>query len=261
MPSSQVPGDAAVVLVTLVVSAFYLFIGYRLAQRKVSEGSRLAGTQLAMWWGGLGADLAMGAIELACALGGVLTFSLAMTLYLVTIIVIVASLWGVTGFLVYVYTGRYHLPEIGAIYIGFYVTYLYWFFAQSPTAVAIESGSAVWRYSGSSNLPLELVLVVLLLGPEIVAAILYLSLRRRTRDSAQRYRITLVGGGILLWFGIDLFLPATTIPWLIFRTLLLVLPALMSLAAYYPPEWARRKYGVTAIETQPSDLAEGVTSS
>ncbi len=83
--------------------------------------------------------------------------------------------------------------------------------------------------------PLEAVLLVVLLGPEVLGAILYLSLRLRTRDSAQRYRIALVGGGILLWFALDLFLPATTIPWLIARTILLVIPGTMSLVAFYPP--------------------------
>jgi hypothetical protein len=243
------------------VAAFYLFIGWRLSQRKVSTHSRLAANQLAMWWGGLGADLAIGAIELMAALGGGLSFALAMTLYLMTIIVITAALWGLTGFLVYVYTGRYHLLEVSAIYVAFYLFYLYWFFAESPTTIVIEAGSAVWRYAGSSNLPLELLLVILLLGPEIVAAILYLSLRRRTDDTAQKYRITLVGGGILLWFALDIFLPGGTIPWLTLRSVLLIIPAMMSFLAYYPPEWARRRYGATAIETESTDAADGAVGS
>jgi hypothetical protein len=199
-------------------------------------------------------------VGLSCALGGVLTYPLAMTLFLVSIVIIVASLWGLTGFLVYVYTGQYHLIEVSAIYIGFYVAYLFYFFSQTPTGVVIEAGSTVWRYAGTPNVLLELILVLLLLVPEIVAAILYLSLRRKTDDTGQKYRITLVGGGILLWFALELFVPATTIPWVVFRTLLLVLPALMSLAAYYPPSWARRRYGVTAIETIPADLREGAPS-
>jgi hypothetical protein len=249
-----------VAAVSLVVAAFYLLVGARLSSRKVSPTSRLATNQLAMWWGGLGADLTVSSVVLLVALGGGLSFATAMTLYLVTIIVIVAALWGLTGFLVYVYTGRYHLLEVSAIYISFYVLYLYWFFAEGPTQMVIEAGSTVWRFSGSANLPIELVLVILLVGPEIVAAILYLSLRRKTKDSAQKYRITLVGGGILLWFGIDLFLPGDTIPWLIFRTFVAVIPALMSLAAYFPPEWARRRYGATAIELQSSDAPEVATS-
>jgi hypothetical protein len=253
VPSSQVPGVAAIVAVTGVVAAFYLVIGYRLSQRRVSPGSRLATGQLAMWWGGLGADLAVGAAELVVALAGGLTFATAMSFYLVTIIVIVAALWGLTGFLVYVYTGHYHLVWVCTIYIAFYVTFLFWFFSESPYAIAIEAGSVVWQYSGTPNLVVELVLVLLLLVPEIAAAGLYLSLLRRTRDPAPRYRIALVGGGILLWFGIDILLPGSTVPWVIVRTGLLVIPALMSFSAYYPPAWARRRYGVTAIETEDTE--------
>jgi hypothetical protein len=138
------------------------------------------------------------------------------------------------------------------------VLLLFWFFSEGPYQVAVEAGSAIWRYNGAVNLPIEVVLVLLLLVPEILGAILYLSLLRRTRDTAQRYRITLVGGGILLWFALDLFIPATTIGWVIFRSLLTVGPALMSLAAYYPPEWARRRYGVSAIEIEgPEGAATG----
>jgi hypothetical protein len=255
-----VPGTAAVAVVTLAVAAIYLFIGYRLSQRRTSKDSRLAASQLAMWWGGLGADLAIGAVELSFALGGVLSFSVAMTLYMVTLIVVIAALWGLTGFLVFVYTGRYHLIEVSALYVAFYIAILFWFFSESPYAIAVEAASTVWRTSTTGNIGVAIVLVLLLLGPEVVAAILYLSLLRRTRDSAQRYRIALVGGGILAWFGLDILIPGTTIPWVIFRTLLLAIPALMSLIAYYPPAWARRRYGVTTLETEPAAAAEGATN-
>jgi hypothetical protein len=245
-----------VAVVTLIVAGFYLLIGVRLSERKVSPHHRLAANQLAMWWGGLGADLAVSGVLLFVALGGGLSFATAVTLYLVTIIVVISALWGVTGFLVYVYTGRYHLLEVSAIYVAFYVIYLYWFFATGPYQMVIKSGSTVWRYSATANLPLEAVLVVLLIGPEIVAAVLYLSLWRRTDDAAQRYRIALVGGGILLWFAIDVFIPGDTIMWLIAKTSVEVVPALMSLAAYFPPEWARRRYGVTAIEIQAPEAPE-----
>jgi hypothetical protein len=259
IPGDQTAGAAAVVLVSLAVSAVYLYVGYRLAERRTSAGSRLASFQFAVWWGGLGVSVGIGGIELLLAIAGALPFALAMTFYLVSILVDCIFLWGLTGFLTYVYTGRYHLVEVGLIYIVLYVTILYWFFSRAPYAVAFEAAQPVWRYTNTGGpVLLELVLVLVLLAPEIVGAILYLSLRRKTQDSAQRYRITLVGGGILIWFGLDLFIPATTIPWVIFRTVLLVIPGLMSLFAFFPPVWARRKYGATAFETALADGREAV---
>ncbi|MGA8303046.1 MAG: hypothetical protein WA691_08925 [Thermoplasmata archaeon] len=236
------------------MAAVYLYVGYRIADRRVSPTSRLASIQFALWWGGLGASVGLGGIELLLALSGAFPYALAMTTELVGVIVDCTFLWGLTGFLTYVYTGRYHLFEVSLLYIGFYIAYLYWFFAQSPTVEVFVAAQPMWHYAASPNVPLELILVIVLVGPELVGAILYLSLRFRTRDTAQRYRIGLVGGGILLWFAVDLFIPATSIPLLIARTLFLVIPGLMSLIAFYPPEWARRKYGVTSFDTH---LVEG----
>lgn len=253
IPTSQVPAAVAAVVVTFGVAAVYLFIGMRLAARPVSPPSRLASVQFALWWGGLGASVGLGGLELLLAVSGLLPFAAAMTIYLLTILVDCTFLWGLVGFLTYVYTGKYHLVEVSTLYAGFYIAFLYWFFAQSPTGVVFEAAQPVWRYGAPANIPLALVLVVLLIGPEIVGAILYLSLRMRTKDPAQRYRILFVGGGILLWFGLDIFIPATTIGWLLARSILLVIPGAMSLIAYFPPEWARRRYGVTPM---PIDLAE-----
>ncbi|MGI0129639.1 MAG: hypothetical protein ACREEC_05760, partial [Thermoplasmata archaeon] len=75
----------------------------------------------------------------------------------------------------------------------------------------------------------------------------YLSLLRRARDSATRYRILLVGSGILLWFALDVVFPATNNALVLAKAVVQVVPGLMSYAAFFPPQWARRKYGVTAL--------------
>jgi hypothetical protein len=251
----------ALVVTTLGVAAVYLYVGYRLAERRTSPASRLASIQFALWWGGLGASVGLGGIELLLAVGNALSFPLAMTIQMVSLLVDCTFLWGLTGFLLYVYTGRYHLIEVSMVYIGFYIAYLYWFFAQVPYAIVFRMANPTWQFHVGENFPLTLVLVIVLIGPELVGAILYLSLRFRTRDAAQRYRITLVGGGILLWFALDLFIPGSTIPWLIAKTLLQVIPGILSLTAFYPPGWARRRYGVTSFETSLGERREAVARS
>jgi hypothetical protein len=258
IPTSDLPAAAAVFVVSVGVAAVYLYVGYRIADRPVAARSRLASYQLALWWAGLGASVAIGGVEIVLAALNLLPFALVLTLYLVGVVVDCVFLWGLVGFLTYVYTGRYHLGEVSLLYAGFYVAYLYWFFSQSPFAVKFLALQPVFQYAtpNAVNIPLELVLVVVLIGPELVGAVLYLSLVRRTRDSAQRYRIALVGGGILLWFGLDVILPATTPAWLLARTVLEVVPGVMSLIAFYPPEWARRRYGATTARSLDFDARE-----
>lgn len=247
VPSSELPAAAAIAVVSFGVAAVYVFVGFRLYLRTVAPTARLASSQLALWWAGLGITTALGGVELALAAAGALTYPAALTLYLLVVVVDCSFLWGLVGFLIYVYTGRYHLLPLSVFYAWFYVTVLYYFFSQQPYAVTIVAGQAVFQYAVLPIPALEAVLLVGLLGPEIAGAILYLSLLRRTSNPAQRYRIVLVGGGILLWFLLDVLVPDSTATWTIVRGILQVVPGLMSLIAFYPPEWARRRYGVTAM--------------
>jgi hypothetical protein len=258
VPASALPAAAALVVVSLGVAAVYLFVGFRLYQRPVAASARLASAQLSVWWSGLGATTALGGVELALAAVGALPYPLALTCYLLTILLDCALLWGLVGFLIYVYTGQYRLVWLTAFYAWFYGTVLYYIFNQQPFSVAIVAGQATIQYLAKPIPAIEAVIIVGLFGPEIVGAILYLSLLRRTRDPPQRYRITLVGGGIMLWLLLDLFVPTPTVTWSIVRGVLQVVPGVMSLIAFYPPEWARRRYGVTAMAGPDSPTPEGV---
>ncbi len=145
IPASQTAAAVVAAATTLGVAVVYLLIGYRIADRQVSRPARLASFQFALWWGGLGASLGIGGIELLLAVTGELPYALAMTLYLVTVLVDCIFLWGLVGFLTYVYTGRYHVLEVSLLYVGFYIAYLYWFFAQNPYAVVFEAAQPVWQ--------------------------------------------------------------------------------------------------------------------
>lgn len=256
IPPSQIPLAVAGAIIAFGVAAVYLYVGYRLYRRPVSAGSRLASAQFSLWWAGLGVGVAVGGVELALAAANALPFSMALTLYMVVVLVDCAFLWGLVGFLLYVYSGRYHVVALSVFYAAFYVSVLYYFFSQGPTGLILSAGQPTIVYSNAPIAVLEGPLVVGLVGPEIVGAILYLSLLRRTKDPAQRYRIWLVGGGILLWFGLDVFFPGSTTGWLLARGVAQVIPGLMSLIAFYPPEWARRRYGVTPMTAHDVEARE-----
>jgi hypothetical protein len=244
IPPPALPDAAATVVVSFGVAAVFLYVGYRIAQRPVSPAARLASYQLAFWWAGVGVSVALSGIELLLAALNAFPFALALTTYLVQILLDCAFLWALVGFLLYVYTGKYRLAPLTAFYLWFYVTVLYYFFSQDPYAIHFVADQAIFLYSGTTVPALELAVILGLLGPELIGAVLYLSLLRRTRVPAQRYRITLVGGGILLWLALDLFVPVSTPAWLLARTILQLIPGFMSLIAFDPPEWARRRYRI-----------------
>jgi hypothetical protein len=254
VPPNEVAITAATVAVSLVVASIYLYVGKRLFDRVVSAGARLASVQLALFWGGLGATILLGAFEAALALGNQFPLPVALTLLVVLDVVAVVALWGLVGFLTYVYTGNYHLPEWGVVYAAFFVMAIYFTFAQSPYGVGFASGAPVVLYSVPPIRWLELLVVVILVGPELVGAILYLSLLRRTQIREQRSRIWLVGGAILLWMGLDVVVPSTSGGWLLLRSLLEIVPGLMTLIAFYPPGWAQRRFGLTTSARRATPL-------
>jgi hypothetical protein len=228
-------------LVSIFAAGAYGYVAIRLYQRAVSPGSKLALAQFSLWWGGLGASSAFGALEALLAFGGLLTLPLAIAFSLFVVLIDVIFLWGLTGFLTYVYTGRYYLVPLSAFYALFYFAALYYEILGAPYAVAVQAGSPTLLAHTVHN-PVLIGFVLLgLLVPEIAAAILYLTLLRRTHDPAQRYRIVLVGSSILLWFGILAFVPSTTVGWTLTKGVLEVVPALLSLIAYQPPAGIRRR--------------------
>jgi hypothetical protein len=228
----------------------YSYVGIRLYQRPVSPISRLAVAQFSTWWLGLGASTALAALEALLAFAGVLTLPAAVTIELLVVLVDVALLWGLVGFLVYVYTGRYHLAELTSFYAVFYAAVLYYEILSAPYAVTVVAGVPTLSISAVSNPILVGFVIIGLIVPEVAGAIFYLSLLRRTRDRIQRYRVALVGSSIFLWFAISVFVPTSTGAWNVTKDLLQVVPALLTLIAYFPPEWIRRRMRWTASATE-----------
>lgn len=256
VPAADAPLAAATVVVVGAVAAVYLYIGYRLSQRQVHPDARLASLQLALWWGGVGVMVALGGLELAFAVANALPLALATTFYSITVLVDCALLWGLVGFLVFVYTGKYHLVELTALYGAFYVLVVYAVAVESPTGVGFTAGMPAIVYAHTLPSWLIAPLILILVFPEFIGAVLYLTLYRRTTDRDRRFRILMVGGGILLWFLIDLIFPDTTAALALTRSVIQVIPGLMSLLAYFPPESLRRRFRLAEPAAGREDAAD-----
>lgn len=235
-------------LTSLLGSSVYAYVGRRLAARPVPVEARFARTQFSVWWYGLAASgIVTGLAALVAAEGG-LTLPLALTDYFVMLVVDVALLWGLVGYLTYVYTGRYHLLEISGFYALFYVGLLYFVFVQVPTSASIEAGAVIIHYQYGPPPLLAAFVVLALLLPEFIGTFLYLSLYRRTGDPTRRFRILLVGASLVLWFSTALFVPSTAPFWGVVKGGIETLAALLSLAAYWPPRSWQVRFGVQDLD-------------
>jgi hypothetical protein len=251
----------ATALASWAIAVVYGVVGYRLYLRPVSDEAQFARAQFSIWWYGLGISAAMTGLESVLAAGGVLSLAEAVTVSLITVLIDCVFLWAIVDFMVYLYTGRYYLLPIAGFYGLFYFAALYYTVLEHPYGLVVRAGVPTLLIMPVNHL-LEAVVVVGLVFPEFIAAFLYLSLLRRTEDRSQRFRITVVGVSILLWFGITFFFPASTAAENLLRGFLQLIPALLTLGAYLPPAWVRRRFRISGIEgPAPAEIAAAPSAS
>jgi hypothetical protein len=229
------------------VAFVYSFVAFRLYRRAVSSEARLASTEFSIFWYALGLSSALTAIDAGLAAAGDLSLSVAITVSLLGVLVDCVFLWAIVGYLVYVYTGRYHFALVAGSYGLFYVVAMYYVVLEHPYALVIRAGVPTLMNSPVNVPALTAVVLVGLLFPEYIGAILYLSLLRRTQDRTQRFRITVVGSSILAWFSLTFFYPTSTTAETFERAFLMLIPAALVLVAYLPPEWMRTRFRITGV--------------
>lgn len=246
-------------LVDFVAVAIYAFLGWRFSQRQVSAENRLPMIQFSLFWFGLALVTFIGAIESAAAAYATPALSLVVSLYYLEILALCATLWGLIGYLVHLYSGRAYLGPLTVMYGLLYVLLVYFVTASSPDGVTVTLGAVGLRYATLVGGPILAVLVLILIVPEFLCAFLYFTLFFRTDDPTSRYRIALVSWGLLAFFGLDVVnlaarLGGSTLA-VGLGAALGLLPVLVILAAYYPPRAVRERYGVKGFDTVVSPQA------
>jgi hypothetical protein len=235
----------------LAATPAYWYVGTRLYERPVPARARLPSAQFSILWWGLGLTGAITGVGSLVASVGALTYALGFTLYLLMVIGDCVLLWGMVGYLLYIYTGRYHLVGLTAGYAAFYVIVLYWVNASGPIGVSFATGSLAIQYSHMVGGLILLLVIVGLIFPEFIAAVLYLSLLPRTHDRTLRFRIAMVSAAVFLFFAVAFFTPAGDVAALV-RAVLDVGSAGLALFAYFPPEALQRWLGVAAVPPERS---------
>lgn len=245
----------------LVVGGLYAFVGSRVARRHVPEDGRLAHRMFTLWWFALAANSLLGALTIGLYLADALhpTYHLAATQ--LGLLAVITALLGLLHYMVHIYTGstRWFRPIL-VFYALFYLAILAFVASswQPPTGFTDDG----WRVQAlpqqeTDPSPVAVVLLLLLLGPQIAAAVAFLRLAPRLDDPTPRYRVKMVGGAILVWFGVSLagsltgmltdLDPAGDDAWQVLSRAVGLGAVLAILAAYRPPRWVQRRYGVRPV--------------
>ena len=240
-------------LFLVVIASVYWQVGRVTFRRKVDGDGQLASKLFGVWWYALAGIQAVSAVTRALAYADVLDVTLYVTITYVLVLGICTAFWGLVYYLSFLLTGdRRVLMPLTAFYIAYYAFLLYYLTLRDPVDIAVTAWNVKIVYAREiAGAPRALV-VLLLIVPPLAGAIGYTRLYFKVRDPTQRYRIGLVSVTLVSWFAILLVawaVEAGEHPWwqLVSRSMGLV-SALLVYAAYRPPGWIRKRWGVAAVE-------------
>jgi hypothetical protein len=235
-------------------TAVYLFLGYRLALRPVTPGLRLPAYQFSLFWIGLGAATLCGAILSGVAVYTLVPVYLAIFMLHTEILLICFALWGLLGYLTFLYTGKGYLWFWSVFYGALFIALGLLITADHGTSVVVTNGTVSVSFAYAVAGPLLDLLLVALIVPEFVGALLYFTLAFRTSNRTVRFRVTLVSWSLILWLGLTSLVAEVGAGGLAVHLALQLIGALAAVAillAYYPPRWLRVRLRVTGVEVTP----------
>lgn len=249
MTTATLLANAVLALASALV---YGLVGRVVSRRPVPETEKAATRAFGLWWSGLAGISVYSAITTGWAAMTPPDLNLFVTFLLAALLVLCVALWGLAYYLAYVFSGRtsWRMP-LAAFYGAFFVWLVYLVQVANPTSVTAGPWSVTVAYEHPvAGAPLSRVLVLLLLLPLLVGAAAYLVLGFRAKGAMIRYRVRLVAGSLLAWFGSSLVANFAGInqtawwPW-ISRGISLA-ASLVILAAYQPPQWVRARLETAA---------------
>jgi len=234
----------------MVASALFAYVGYRLGKRVVTtpEG-KAAFTCFRIWWYGIALTTAVAALRTGLYMAGQLQPWMYVATSQFTVVVVCISLWALLCNLLYLYTGSLRAwPALAGLYLAvmaLFVSLVSWM--GRPLSIGDDGWSLVpvtQRILPAWGLVIAL---LVLIGPQLAAALAYLRLLRHAPNRTTRYRIRMVAGSLILWFGsaiIASILQLGGAAGELVTRLAGILAALLVLFAYDPPEPVRRRLGV-----------------
>lgn len=239
---------------SLAASLLFLHVGNVLRRRRVSPEAGLANRMFVLWWMCLGGLGIFGAIQNLAYLAGALPIWLYQATTVAVLAVLFLGLWGLQFYLVYLYTGsRRSFAPLGVFYgLIYFATLALVSYIGTPEAIVDDGWSLRAEPEVEFGVLFSLSFVLLIVGPQVAAAVAYARLYRRADDRTQRYRIAMVTTAILVWFGSSIIATLLDISeatsWRLASRVIGILAALAILFAYRPPQSWQTRYQLDSVE-------------
>jgi hypothetical protein len=189
-------------ILSVVSAAGFILVGRTIQKRDVSQRMRVGQDAFVVWWYALAFTTILGAV------GNLLNLSFGpfLLMTVLALFVLCVGLCGLLFYLVFLFTERRSLlmPMIIG-YAGFFVFLLWFILSGHPDGLERTAWGTTLHYADPIDSgPAFVAAIILLLGPQVTAAIGYLSLYWKVDDPLLRRRILLVSLSILAWFGSSL---------------------------------------------------------
>ncbi len=238
----------------VAAAVLYAYVGHRLGQREVSPEASLASHAFSAWWYGLALTSAISAVTTIAITAGTRNVDLLVALGYLSLLAVCVALWGLLYYLIFVFTGRRKawIP-LAIFYVLYYILLLYWLASLNPIGVDVQEWTAEIDYETEvEDSPMLMLILALLLLPQIIGALAYFTLFFRLTDPTQRYRVALVSWSIIVWFSSSYLASIAGLSeydwWQLVSRFIGLTAALTILAAYVPPKWVRKRFGIEAVE-------------
>ena len=235
----------------LAIALLYVRVAVLMHRRPTTRPEAAAALRsFVVWWAGLAVVTVIGSLRGTLAAFDVLGRAPHAFLTYLSVPALVAALWGLVDYLVFIYAGtqrwraliRYGHAAIAVFFLGLLV----W---MHPIAVTSTDWTATMTYEHELPGPARVLALILILAPVLAASVAYFALGFRVEDLRSRVRILLVSSAFILWFGLAAL--ASAVGWsawywwpLVSRGIALG-ATLLILLAYHSPrrltEWVERR--------------------
>lgn len=237
-------------VLALSAGGVYLYVARRLPAPTEPPGSRRAMRMFSLWWYALALNITLVGLTYFVGASGALTLEVQFASSHLQRLLLAVSMVGIMQYMLYLLTGRDLFVPLVALYGSYFLVLSYTLLAQQPVDVYLGP----WRTDivfARPDIPgMRIAGLAVILGPPVVCALLYLRLGLRAPNASRRWRSILVSVSLLLWWAIAVVAGQRALldhaPLQALNRILSVVAALAVLAAYSPPQWAQRRWGITA---------------
>lgn len=241
------------VLADVLGAVLYFAVARLVASRPVEAAAVGARQAFSAWWNVLGVLSLYGVFADGVTLAGRWTVPLLLASTQVLLLVILLALAALMYYLIYLYTGRQAAwKPILAFYGLFWALFVYYIESLQPNGIDAGAITPMLHYAHDPKADwFAPLLGLLLILPLIGAAVGYFTLFFRAREPTQRYRIAVVSLSLVLWFTFSLVGGLVGVSqalfWIVLSRVVSLAAAGCVYAAYRPPRWVQRKWGVQGI--------------